>query len=229
MSSFDDKMPAWTSRLHLSHGMSQWLGDSRESVRVAKGMPVGRDKGKYVDNNVQMCKDDDVVAHGHTMRILGFKYLCVKGTGGRIRVPMNKRLLDRPLTQWKMADVRRVRRTFRKKKGSWESLVALESVTDRMEYCKENGVVPFFELKTPAYGLPNGRARIQRMVNYAKKINLPAYFMALDTMVNLPGKAKNVHEAGGQFAVLAHKRMPSNFRNWSKYVDQVYGQNWLGK
>lgn len=226
---FGKPMPAASSRLHLSHGLDQWLGDSRESVRQAAALPVGADHGRYVDNNVQPCKDDDVIAHGSTPAANGYGYLCVIGTGGRVRVKLSDRLLHRPFTEWKAKDIARLRRTLRKG-DSWESQVAIETVGARMDYCKAEGVIPFLELKHPIYGTAAGLPRVKRMVAHAKKIDLPPFFMALDTMSGAEGKARNCHAAAAPFALLGHEaKMPANFADWDEFVTHVYGRNWMGK
>jgi hypothetical protein len=202
--------------------MPYWLGDSPRSILRASKMRVGADGGRYVDVNVQKTLDGAICMHWGTASQNGYDYIVV----GRRRVALTRAQAHRPLSQWRSADLVRLRRT-KHAGASYASRVRPYTYLEMVKYAASKHVTITAELKSPAFGTP---AAAKQLVTWAKAAHHKPWFMALVTMRNWEGKAKAIHDAGGEFALLAHgAKMPRDFPHYHQYVSQVWGAAWLGK
>jgi hypothetical protein len=208
-------VPARTSRLHLGHGMDQWLGDSRHAIRVcAKRIRVRR----FIDLNFQRCLDGVMNLHSRTATANGYRF--IRRRFGLGRRAMTHAELHRPLEKWKAADVRRWRRT--KHRGlSLESRVFPRTFLEQVLYAKPRGVTVCAELKSGSFDEP--RVAVQ-MVAAVKRVGASVIFMTLVTMPHWAGKMRAFHTAGGRTALLAHGApRPAVLDQYQPFIDRIWG------
>ena len=200
--------------------MPYYVGDSLHAIDVASKMPIGHDKGKYTDTNLQVTVDGEVCLHWYTAAQNGYRYIVQEdGTGRR---PMTKAELKRPVSKWKLKDVKRWRRTAHYKKGDFEAENRPYTYEEAVIHAKKVGVIPCFELKSQAFASQPERAK--RMKAIADKHGLTLYVMTLVTMKRWAGKMKAFHNAGVQTALLAHgAKKPATFNTYKKYITRVWG------
>lgn len=209
------RIPGWTDRLHLE---PYWLGDSRFAIRTAARKAPGKDRGRFIDLNFQRTLDGVVNCHWGTARKNGFFYIVTRF--GKRR-PMTEAELDRPIGQWKTADVIRWRRTARIG-TSLASRIRIYTFAEQVRYAWRRGVIVCAELKSETFDDP--RVAVQ-MVAVLTRLKAIAYFMTLVTMPNWGPKLRAIHQAGGQTALLAHgARLPANLEHFRPYIDQVWGE-----
>jgi hypothetical protein len=95
-------------------------------------------------------------------------------------------------------------------------------VRQRQRQAKRRSVIICWELKSRAFAEADVAERIAEDVRAS---GWPAYFMALVTMRLWGQKARAIHQAGGQFALLAHgEPKPSAFDTWKPYITQIWGR-----
>ena len=214
-------MPKATQRYHLE---PYWLGDSPEAVKRCARMKPGPDHDQVIDLNLQACLDGIAVCHWGTPGKNGYHYIIVS-PGHRRRLTPKE--LKRPLTEWHIADVRNMRRTAHVQKGKYASHVRIWEIGEMWRFCARVGVQPAGEMKTQRFSQPVWAARA---VAAATAAGVKPWFMALWNMAKCGEKAKAVHEAGGEFAVLGHGRRsaPLWFNRYKPYITQVWNANWGG-
>jgi hypothetical protein len=142
-------------------------------------------------------------------------------TGGRTRIlrreirrPMTDEELRRDVAQWHDAGISRWRRA--KRGGPKPATVA-----QRQRQAKRRGVIICWELKSRRYADPEVAARI---VEDVRASGGQGFFMALVTMRLWGQKARAIHQAGGQFALLAHSApRPPDLGEWRPFITRIWG------
>jgi hypothetical protein len=95
-------------------------------------------------------------------------------------------------------------------------------VAKRQRQAKRRAVIICWELKSRAYAEAGVAERIVEDVRASK---WPAFYMALVTMRLWGQKARAIHAAGGEFALLAHGApKPADLEHWSPYITRVWGR-----
>jgi hypothetical protein len=202
--------------------MPYWLGDSPRAVARAARMKVGADGGRYVDVNVQKTYDGAICMHWGNPGKNGYHYI----VSGRRRRALTRAETHRPLTHWRSSQLVKLRRT-RRPGLSYASRVRPYTYYEMVRYAASKRVTIIGELKSPGFGVASAA---KQLVRWAHAAHHRPWFMALAEMANWEGKAKAVHDAGGEFALLAHgDSMPHNFARYRQYVSQVWGATWMGK
>lgn len=134
--------------------------------------------------------------------------------GREIRRPMTSEELRRPVHLWHDAGIARWRR------GS-SGGVKPATVAKRQRQAKRRGVIICWELKSRAYAHADVAERIVEDVRASRH---PGFFMALVTMRDWGQKARAIHQAGGQFALLAHgASRPADLDLWRPYITRIWG------
>lgn len=95
------------------------------------------------------------------------------------------------------------------------------TVARRQRQAKARGVVICWELKSRSYAADDVAERI---VEDVTRSGWPGFFMSLVTMRDWGQKARAIHTAGGQFALLAHNApKPADLDQWRPYITQIWG------
>jgi hypothetical protein len=217
-------MPKYTDRLHLE---PYWLGDSKYAIRQASRKRVGRDGGRYIDMNFQVCLSDDgknyeaVCVHWGTARKNGYEYI-VKANGiGRRE--MTRAEKDRHIHHWKLSEIKRWRRTPRAG-TSYASRVRPLSFVEAIAYAKSYKVTVCAELKSILFA--RYPAIATRMKSQVRAVKTTTYVMTLVTMIGWRYKMRNFRNAGFETALLAHDaKKPSDLTRWRAVITRVWG-NW---
>lgn len=135
--------------------------------------------------------------------------------GREIRRPMTHEELHRPTHQWHDAGIARWRRA--KHGGPKPTTVA-----KRQRQAKRRNVIICWELKSLQYANADVAERIVEDITRSR---WPGFFMTLVTMRKWGEKARAIHQAGGQFALLAHGApKPPDLATWRPYIDRVWGR-----
>ena len=203
--------------------MPYYVGDSLYAIKVASEKPIGGDKGKYTDTNLQAALDGEVCLHWENAKKNGYDYILVRREGNtEIRRKMTAAELKRPVSKWKLADIVKWRRT-EKAGDSFESKNRPYSFEEAVVYADAVGVIPCFELKSQLFAKQPARARRMKAIVMSNKAKV--YFMTLVTMKRWRGKMKNFHNVGFETALLAHgARKPPDLARWRKYITRVWGR-----
>jgi hypothetical protein len=218
-------IPAHTDRLHLE---PYWLGDSKYAIRVASRKRIGSDGGRFIDCNFQVCLSDDgksyeaVCLHWGTARKNGYLYITYKTKYGVTRRrKMTRAELDRHISEWKLSDIKRWRRTARAGR-SLASRIRPQSFVEMVKYAKRYRVIICAELKSILFAKrPELAAKMKAQV---KAINHTTYVMTLVTMTGWRYKMRNFHNAGFETALLAHgARRPADLTQWRPVIDRIWG------
>lgn len=210
------KIPKDCTRAHY---MPYWKGDSFWAIKQTAKLPKGRDGGKFIDYNFQVCADGVVGLHWGTARKNGYKYIIVKK--GKRRA-MTKAELDRPVYKWKLADIKKWRQT--PKRGvRLQTRVRPRDFLEVITFAKKKGVIVTPELKSNRFKRP---AIARKMKTQVDSIGAVVFPMTLVTMSNWGPKLKAFHEAGFQVALLTHgHKVPNNLPKWAPYIDAYWGAN----
>lgn len=204
-------MPAQTHRFHLS-----WRDprcDTLEFLNMA-----ARNGRRFVDCNACVSADDTAwnLHWPEGPRLNHYDWIW---TGKRrffreVRRPMTQGELNRNVGRWSDAGIARWRRG---KRGGPRPATVLK----RQRQAKRRSVYICWELKSPAFAHADVAERI---VEDVRASGWPAFFMALVTMRGWQGKARAIHQAGGQFALLAHNApRPADLDSWRPYLSAIWG------
>lgn len=209
-------IPVETNRVHLGHGLDQWLGDSPKAIYEAATRPMGH---RFADINVWTCLDDIVCLHSHTARITGYHYIRRWHRLGRRK--MTAAELDRHVHAWKASDIKRWRRT-QYKGQTYESKAAPMLLREMLAIAKPRAVVITPELKDPQFVQSKWALFMRQMVD---AIGAKIYPMTLVTMQGWGSKLKNLHDIGRfEVALLQHgAQKPADLAQWRPYIDAFWG------
>lgn len=206
-------MPAQTYREHLP-----WTDPRCDTVALLN--MIARQGHRYGDFNA--CVSADATswnlhwANGPRLNHYDWIWTGKRTKLGReIRRLMTQEELDRDVHQWHDADIALWRRGPHG--GPQPATVA-----KRQRQAKWRGVVICWELKSQAYVEP---AVAERIVEDVRASGWDAFYMTLVTMPKWRGKARAIHNAGGQFALLAHGApRPADLDQWHPaYIDRIWG------
>lgn len=205
-------MPRATDRMHLE---PYWLGDSPRAIRkCARRLPGKR----YIDLNLQRCKNGIVVMHWATPYRNGYTWI-QKSNGTRVK--MTRDQLHRKAKYWTVGEILTWRRTEHRRRGHYETTVKIMTYEQAVRMCKKWLVSPCFELKSVSFG---DRAVARAMVDYANYYGRRVFFMCLVTMDGWRNKGLAIRSAGGHIALLAHgARRPADL---DQYVTEVFERVW---
>jgi hypothetical protein len=208
-------IPATTNRLHLS---PYWKGDSPRAINVAGARRV-RGRGRYIDMNFQVCRDNVMGLHWDTAAKNGYRFIQVSRIKRR---PMTREELYRPVGSWSAEDIKKWRRTARVTR-KYESRVRPYTFTELIQYAKRRGVIICAELKSRRFGTDPTIA--EKMYANCVKYGVTVYPMTLVTMAYWAQKMINFKRAGFETALLAHNaRRPANLAGILPYIDRVWGR-----
>lgn len=204
-------MPADTHRVHL--GWDDPRCDTIEILNIA-----ARHGRRYVDCNACASADDTAWnlhwADGPGKNHFDWIWTGRRRFGREVRRPMTRAELRRPVHEWSDDEIRRWRRARR---GGRKPA----TVAQRQRQAKRRSVHICWELKSQAFGQAEAAERI---VEDVRRSGWPGFFMALVTMRSWGQKARAIHNAGGQFALLAHDApKPADLEDWTPYIDRVWG------
>lgn len=207
-------MPADTHRVHL-------LWDDPRCDTLAILNLAARHGRRYVDCNACVSRDGtswnlhwpngprlnlyDWIWTGRRTRILRRE----------IRRPMTEAELSRDVERWYDSQIARWRRA---KRGGPKPATC----GDRNRQARNRRVIICWELKSRAYA----EAEVaERLVEDVEASRWPAFYMALVTMRAWGPKARAIHNAGGQFALLAHNApKPDDLDKWRPFITQIWGR-----
>lgn len=131
-----------------------------------------------------------------------------------IRRPMTDVELGRDVDRWSDVGISRWRRGPRG--GPKPATVA-----KRQRQAKRRAVRICWELKSRAYAHVDVAERI---VEDVRASGWDAFFMALVTLRFWGEKARAIHTAGGQFALLAHDApRPADLETWRPFITRIWG------
>lgn len=210
-------IPRQTNRVHLGHGMDQWLGDCPRAIRwTALHRRPGQ---RYIDINFQTCLDDLMALHSGTAAENGYHYIRIKS---RLRRrAMTHEELHRPIGQWHSSAVVRWYRTPARGR-SYESKVHPRRFRFMVRLCKVLAVTMCPEVKSRAFAKEPHWAK--QMKREADAVKATVYPMTLLTMKGWGEKAKNFDEAGFEFAVLVHGcHKPADLDTWKPHISAYWG------
>jgi hypothetical protein len=205
-------MPAQTHRVHLPWDDPRC--DTLEILNIA-----ARHGRRFVDCNACVSADDTSwnLHWPSGPRLNHYDWIWTgKRTwyGREKRRPMTAAELSRNVGQWSDAGISRWRRA--KHGGPRPATVA-----KRQRQAKRRSVTICWELKSRAYAETEVA---QRIVEDVERSGWPALFMTLVTMRGWGQKARAIHSAGGQFALLAHGAPePTDLDMWRPYITRVWG------
>jgi hypothetical protein len=215
------------AQVHLSHGLAQWLGDSRKAAQAA-GKKAKRGGLGCTDTNVRPLLDGAGCEHSPTPREGGWLFLAI---GDGRRRALTSAELDTPfarIPRSKFVRLRRTRRPGLRFASRVRPLLFAESVAVHRRY----GATPVYDLKA---AFPK-RTAIS-MVNIANRQQQTVYFKALvhqGLQAPKPGysmavageKLRTFHAAGGQTALATHGYpKPSDLEQWRDVIDAYWGSN----
>lgn len=216
-----DPIPAATIRLHLE---PPWRSDSERGIKTAGGKGK-RGKSSDIDRNLLPCDDGVIVMHWNNLLIGGWLHI----QEGKKRRALTKKELATPVSEWKRADLVRLRRT--KRRGlSYESRVRPLAYVEDLALCRKYGARPNYELKARF-----GRRRAMTMVDQANAARVTVFWMTLahqGLKAPAPGysmavageRLSDFHAAKGQTALLAHNYpRPSDLDEWRPFIDRIWG------
>jgi hypothetical protein len=206
-------MPAETNRAHLP-----WNDLRCDTLAFLN--EIARRRQRYADFNA--CASADATSwnlHWASGPKLNHYYWIWTGKrtrfGREIRRPMTEEELHRPTHQWHDAGIARWRRGARG--GPRPATVA-----KRQRQAKRRRVIICWELKSQAYAQADVAERIVADVQASR---WPGFFMTLVTMAKWGEQARAIHNAGGQFALLAHGApRPADLEHWRPYIDRIWGR-----
>lgn len=211
------------------------VGDARNAILRTAKQPLGADGIRAMDANVQVVTawvKHPVTGKRYLRKVAylmhwtkpvpnGFTRVVDKKTG-RIRA-MTRLERTKPLSWWGPEGVDRWRRPNGERPLRYSEAVALAA---------KHGVVIVAELKSRLFVNADF---MRSMVDAARRANHPAWFMALNQMWNVRGKALATAHAGGQFLVIFGKwrrtqarRTPSGVRWWTTPGVHVERSTWTG-
>jgi hypothetical protein len=131
-----------------------------------------------------------------------------------IRRPMTDEELHRDVDQWHDAGIARWRRA---EHGGPKPATCGK----RNRQAKRRGVIICWELKSRHFA---DDEVAQRLVDDVRASKWPAFYMALVTMRLWGQKARAIHNADGQFALLAHDApKPDDLDRWRPFITQIWG------
>lgn len=207
-------MPAETYRYHLP--WEDLRCDTLEMLNMAARRGV-----KFVDCNA-CASADDTAWNLHWPEGPRLNHYTWIWTGRRTRIlrreirrPMTGAELARDVVQWSDAGISRWRRNERG--GPKPATVAR-----RQKQAKRRAVHICWELKSRAFAHDDVAERI---VEDVQRSGWDAFFMALVTLRDWGQKARAIHNAGGQFALLAHDApKPADLDQWRPYITAIWGR-----
>lgn len=215
-------IPRRTNRLHLK---PYWLGDSKWAIGKA-GRRGRRGGSADIDLNAIPLVDGAVFMHWLSLRLGGWLYI----QEGRKRRALTEAELDRPVTEWRRADIVRLRQT--KRRGlSRRSRVRPLIYVEGLDLCKKAGARPNIEVKARF-----GPERAKTMHKQADDREVTAYWMTLVhqglkaprpgySMAEAGEKLADFHAVGAQTALLAHDYpKPADLEQWEPVIDRVWGR-----
>lgn len=211
-------------RYHAGHGMDQRAGDCGRAIRRT-ALRIFRQR--YIDLNFQKGQHLVFNLHSRTARENGYLFIQV----GKTRRPMTHDELDRDLADWDDDQVLLWRCT--EKAGlSYMSRLRPGTYGERVRLAQRLRVRICAEIKFP---ITEGTA--VQMVAYATGRKATVFFMALvyetrhavergAPMTAAGRKAKAIHAAGGQFALLTHGYAPPHdLDQYRPFITQFWGTN----
>lgn len=205
-------MPARTHRAHLP------ASDPRCDTLAFLNM-AARQGHKHVDVNA-CASADDTAWNLHWTTGPGPNHYDWIWTGKRrwgreVRRPMTRAELHRPVHQWHDEEILRWRRSRR-------SGPKPAQCSKRQRQINRRALIACWELKSRAFAEQEVADRLVHDVNAQGR---EAFYMALVTMRLWGQKARAIHNAGGQFALLAHGApKPDELEKWKPYIRQVWGR-----
>lgn len=221
-------MPRRVTRYHADHGLDQWRGDCPKAIDTAARMPLGRDGYRAIDINFQVVLADDSLSyeamglHSRTPHTNGFVF--IKRKFSPLRRRMTHAELYRPTHKWKVSEVKRWRRTKRRRRGVYESRVRPYTYAELVRYAnnRRRKVIVCPELKSILFA--RYPAIAQKMYAQTISLNATTWPMTLVTMTGWRTKMKNFHDAGFETALLAHgAKKPADLAAWRPYITRVWG------
>jgi hypothetical protein len=207
-------MPAETDRGHLPWDDPRC--DTLELINM-----IARRGGRFGDFNACVSADD-TSWNFHWPDGPKLNHYTWIWTGRRTRIlrreirrPMTDAELHRDVDQWPDPGIARWRRG---RHGG----VKPATIAKRQRQAKRRGVIICWELKSRAFA----EAEVaERIVEDVRSSGWPAFYMALVTMRLWGQKARAIHNAGGQFALLAHGApKPADLGQFSPYITHVWGR-----
>jgi hypothetical protein len=205
-------MPAETHRVHLP-----WYDPRCDTLALLDA--IAREGRRFGDFNACASADDTSWnlhwPEGPKLNHYDWIWTGKRRWNGReIRRPMTDEELHRNVGQWHDAGIARWRRAERG--GPKPATVA-----KRQRQAKRRGVIICWELKSRTYTDPEVA---QRLVDDVERSKWQAFYMALATMRGWGQKARAIHQAGGQFALLAHGApRPADLDMWRPYITRIWG------
>jgi hypothetical protein len=204
-------MPAETHRVHLP-----WDDPDCDTLAILN--MAARQGRRYVDCNACVSADDTSWnlhwADGPRLNHYDWIWTGRRRFGREVRRPMAANELRRPVHEWSDDEVRRWRRA---RHGGRKPA----TVYQRQRQAKRRSVIICWELKSRAYG---DAEVAERIVEDVRRSGWHGFFMALVTMRRWGQKARAIHNAGGQFALLAHGApKPHDLEQWKPYIARIWG------
>jgi hypothetical protein len=206
------QMPASTHRAHVP-----WR-DPRCDTLALLNMAARRGE-KFVDLNV--CASADYTGwnlHWPEGPLLNHYDWIATGRrrwGREIRRPMTHAELHRPVDQWADEDIARWRRARR---GGPKPA----QCSKRQRQANRRALIPCWELKSRHFAEADVAEKLVEQINAQGR---EAFYMTLVTMRKWGEKARAIHNAGGQFALLAHGApKPADLDKWRPFITQVWGR-----
>lgn len=221
-------MPRSVKRYHADHGLDQWRGDCPRAIDTAANQPVGADGFRAIDMNQQVCLSDDgrryiaIGLHSKAPHTNGYVY--IKRRFSPLRRHMTHSELYRPSHKWKESEVKRWRRTKRRRRGVYESRVRVYTYTELVRYAtnRQRKVIICPELKSILFA--RYPAIAQQMYADTLALKATTWPMTLVTMSGWRTKMRNFHNAGFDTALLAHgAKKPADLATWRPFITRIWG------
>ncbi len=199
---------------HRAHFKPSWRGDRLLAINRVAEAALGPDMVRAIDMNFQWAAGHAWNLHWRTPAMNNYRYV-IDAKTGKIR-HMTARELVRPVHKWHDGAAR-----WRRSKDV--SSARPHTYLEIALYAKHRGVLVCAEIKSQAFAHP---AAAEYLVESARRADHPPWFMALLRMRKARGKAKAIHDAGGQFALIFgtyRVTKPRDWSEWSHYVSAIWG------
>lgn len=206
-------IPAQTHRYHLPAVDPRC--DTLEMLNMAARRGV-----KYVDCNTIVSADDTSWnlhwPEGPRLNHYDWIWTGRRRLGREVRRPMTEAEAHRNVDEWHDEDIARWRRA---RHGGPRPA----TVRKRQAQAKRRALIPCWELKSRHHAIAEVA---EKLVEDVRASGGRAYFMALVTLRFWGQKARAIHKAGGEFALLAHDApRPTDLDTWRPFISAVWG-NW---
>lgn len=205
-------MPAHTHRAHVP-----WY-DPRCDTLALLNLAARRGE-KYVDLNACVSADDTGWnlhwCDGPIKNHYDWIWTGKRRWGREVRRPMTRAELHRNVDEWHDEEIARWRRARR---GGPKPA----QCSKRQRQVNRRALIACWELKSRAFAEADVAEKLVEQINAQGR---EAFYMALVTMRAWGPKARAIHNAGGQFALLAHGApKPDDFEKFKPFIKHVWGR-----